>query len=107
VLTLAPRADDAAVPEATRRLDEVVRREFPSRMGAPSRREVDRGHPVVFLARASAGASLLVLGAREESKAGSPVARHAVSRCVGNARRAVEVCAHQQAPSAKPAQRKA
>jgi len=100
VLALETRADDTKVADATRALDEVVRREFPSGLGTPWRREVERGDPAIILLRASVDAGLLVLGGREHSKADSPVGSKTVSRCVRNARCAVEVCTDQQGHAA-------
>lgn len=50
--------------------------------------------------RASVDARLLVLGAREPSKAGRLAGRKTVSRCADNAHCAVEICASQHASAA-------
>jgi nucleotide-binding universal stress UspA family protein len=43
VLALETQADEATLADAARRLDELVSREFPGGLGAPSRREVEPG----------------------------------------------------------------
>ena len=99
VLAVAPRASDPLVAAERDRLDRLVRREFPGGTGVPSRCEVERGDPAVILLRASVGARLLVLGTREHSAAGV-FGSTTVSRCVDNARCAVEICADQHASAA-------
>ena len=65
--------------------------------GVPSRCQVERGDPAVVLLRASVGARLLVLGTREHSAVGGVFGTTTVSRCVDNARCAVEICVDQHA----------
>jgi nucleotide-binding universal stress UspA family protein len=100
VLAVPPQASDPLIAAERDRLDRVVRREFPGGTDVPSRCEVTRGDPAVILLRASAGARLLVLGAREHSKAGGLFGGSTVSRCVDNARCAVGICADQHASAA-------
>jgi nucleotide-binding universal stress UspA family protein len=97
VLVVSPQASDPLVAAERDRLDRVVRREFPEGTGVPSRCEVTRGDPAVILLRASVGARLLVLGTREHSAARDLFGGTTVSRCLDNARCAVEVCADQHA----------
>jgi nucleotide-binding universal stress UspA family protein len=100
VLAVAPQASNPLVAAERDRLDRVVCREFPRGTGVPSRCQVERGDPAVVLLRASVGARLLVLGTREHSAAGSLFGGTTVSRCVDNARCAVEICADQHASAA-------
>lgn len=100
VLAVPPQAGDPLVAAERDRLDRVVRREFPGGTGVPARCEVIRGDPAVILLRASVGARLLILGAREHSEDGRLFGGSTVSRCVGNAHCAVEICADQHASAA-------
>jgi nucleotide-binding universal stress UspA family protein len=100
VLAVAPGASDPLVAAERDRLDRLVRQELPGRAGVPSRCKVERGDPAVVLLRASAGARLLVLGTREHSAGGGLFGSSTVSRCVDNARCAVEICADQHASAA-------
>ena len=101
VLAVAPRASDPLMAAERDRLDRLVRREFPGGTGVRSRCEVERGDPAVILLRASVSARLLVLGTRERSAAGTLFGSTTVSRCVDNARCAVEICADQHASAAR------
>ena len=100
VLAVAPQASDPLVAAERDRLDRLVRREFPGGTGVPSRCRVERGDPAVILLHASVGARLLVLGTREHSAAGGLFGSVTVSRCVDNARCAVEICVDQHASAA-------
>jgi nucleotide-binding universal stress UspA family protein len=100
VLAVAPQAGDPLVAAERERLERLVRQEFPGGTGVPSRREVERGDPAVVLLRASVGARLLVLGTREHSTAGGLFGSITVSRCIDNARCAVDICADQHASAA-------
>jgi len=100
VLVVAPQAGDSLVAAERGRLERLVRREFPGGVGVASRCQVERGDPAVVLLRASVGARLLVLGTREHSAAGGLFGSTTVSRCVDNARCAVEICVDQHASAA-------
>ncbi len=100
VLVVAPQAGDPLVAAERDRLERLVRREFPGGVGVPSRCLVERGDPAVTLLHASVGARLLVLGTREHSAAGGLFGSATVSRCVDNARCAVEICVDQHASAA-------
>jgi nucleotide-binding universal stress UspA family protein len=100
VLVVGPRASDPLVAAERDRLDRLVRREFPAGTGVPSRCQVERGDPAVILLSASVGARLLVLGTPEHSAACGVFGGTTVSRCVDNARCAVEICADQHASAA-------
>jgi nucleotide-binding universal stress UspA family protein len=100
VLAVQAQADDATVADEARRLDELIRWEFTDGIGAPTRCEVVRCDSSVALLRASVGALILVLGAREHSEAGNLIGGSTVSRCACNARCAVEICANQHASAA-------
>ena len=102
VLAAPPQAGDPLVAAERDRLERLVLREFPDGPGVPSRCQVERGDPAVVLLRASVGARLLVLGTREHSAVGGLFGTTTVSRCVDNARCAVEICVDQH-PSAASA----
>ncbi len=97
VLAVAPRASDPLVAAELERLERVVDREFPGGTGVRSSCQVERGDPAVILLRTSVGARLLVLGTREHSAAAGLFGSTTVSRCIDNARCAVEICADQHA----------
>lgn len=100
VLAVAPQAGAPLVAAERDRLDRLLRREFPGGTGVPARCRVERGDPAVILLRASARARLLVLGAREHCADGGLFGSITVSRCVDNARCAIEICADQHASAA-------
>jgi nucleotide-binding universal stress UspA family protein len=100
VLAVPPQTSDPLVGAERDRLDRVVRQEFPGGTGVPLRCEVMRGDPAVILLGASVSARLLILGAREQSEHGRLFGGSTISRCVDNARCAVEICADQHASAA-------
>lgn len=87
----ATLADDLAV------LEQFAAREFPGGIGVPVRCRIERGDPAVVLLLVSAGAELLIIGAREHSEHGNMFGGYTVPRCLDYAQCQVDVCADHHA----------
>jgi nucleotide-binding universal stress UspA family protein len=86
-------ADDAAANAARAALGQLIDRIVPDQAGIRVRPRVERGHPAAVLLVVSAGAELLIIGARKHSARGNMLGGDTVPRCLGYARCHVDVCA--------------
>ena len=89
-------ADEAAASAARAALRELVARCAPDGVDVPVRLRVERGQPSVVLLVVSAGAELLIIGAREHSAHGNMLGGQTVPRCLDYAQCDVDVCADHQ-----------
>jgi nucleotide-binding universal stress UspA family protein len=88
--------EDAGEPTAAAAhaaLRELIARLGPDGPDVPVRLRVERGDPAAVLLVVSAGAELLVIGARAHSAHGNMFGGHTVPRCLDYAQCHVDVCA--------------
>lgn len=97
VHVVAPGAGPLAVEAGMQQLRDVVGRAFPDGPGVPARFVVESGEPAAVLIRLSAGAELMVIGAREHSEEGNLLGGVTVPRCMDRALCLVDICADQAA----------
>jgi nucleotide-binding universal stress UspA family protein len=86
-------ADKAAVSAARAMLEELIDRFVPDKASVVMRLRVERGQPADVLLVVSAGAELLIVGARKNSARGNMLGGDTVPRCLDHARCHVDVCA--------------
>lgn len=96
VHVIADDADEAADSAARAMLGELVDRVAPDEAGVRLRLRVERGKPATVLLVVSAGAELLIIGAREHSAHGNLLGGDTVPRCLDYAGCDVDVCADQR-----------
>jgi nucleotide-binding universal stress UspA family protein len=88
-----PGARDTALDAGRRLIAGVVAKTFPDGPQVIVRARVECGEPAPVLVRASEGADLLVIGAREHSGYGNLFGGVTVPGCLDHARCPVDVCA--------------
>ena len=86
-------ADEPAAAAAQAALRELIARFGPDGPDVPVRLRVERGEPAAVLLIVSAGAELLVIGARAHSAHGNMFGGDTVPRCLDYAQCHVDVCA--------------
>jgi nucleotide-binding universal stress UspA family protein len=86
-------ADESAAAAARAGLRGLIARLGPDRPDVPVRLRVERGEPAAVLLVVSAGAELLVIGARAHSARGNMFGGDTVPRCLDYAQCHVDVCA--------------
>jgi nucleotide-binding universal stress UspA family protein len=93
VRVLPEDADEPTAAAARTGLRELIARLGPDGPGVPVRLRVERGDPAAVLLVVSAGAELLVIGARAHSAHGNMFGGDTVPRCLDYAQCHVDVCA--------------
>lgn len=86
-------ADAFTAASARATLRGVTGRVLPDDMEVPVRLRVEPGNPATVLLVVSAGAELLIIGAREHSEQGNIFGGYTVPRVLGNASCQVDICA--------------
>jgi nucleotide-binding universal stress UspA family protein len=103
VYVIPAGANEAAEASGYEMLDIALRHVAPEGPGQPAGRIVARGEPGEVLARLSAGAGLLVIGARIHSEYGNLLGGDVVPYCLARASCPVDICADQRASAAPQA----
>jgi nucleotide-binding universal stress UspA family protein len=102
VYVIPAGSNEAAEASGYEMLDISVRQVAPQGLGGPAHRIVARGEPAEILVRCSAGADLLVIGARIHSEYGNLLGGDVVPYCLSRASCPVDICADQRARAAQP-----
>lgn len=103
VYVIPAGANGAAEASGYEMLNMAVRHVSPRGLDRPADRLVARGKAAETLVQLSAGAELLVIGARIHSGYGNLLGGDVVSYCLSHARGTVDICADQRAHAAQPA----
>jgi nucleotide-binding universal stress UspA family protein len=93
VHALPDHADEAAASTARAMLRKLIADCLPDGVDIPFRLRVERGDPSTVLLVVSAGAELLIIGARKHSARGNMLGGDTVPRCLDYAPCRVDVCA--------------
>jgi nucleotide-binding universal stress UspA family protein len=99
-------ADAQAAAAALAMLHDSVARISPDGLDVPTRLRVERGQPATALLVVSAGAELLVIGARARSEHGNMFGGRTVPRCLEYAPCQVDICANHHERSSSPTRSK-
>lgn len=97
VYVIPAGSGEAAEASGYEMLDMSVRQVAPQGLGGPADRIVARGEPAEILVRLSAGAGLLVIGARIHSEYRNLLGGDVVPYCLARASCPVDICADQRA----------